>query len=219
MNYYLIEDMKRDVRIALDENAVSDKLLTDADPDTLTLDEIIESRIPIAARIVETIAPLPLLGGGEAFGDSIGWESQPGYGMGFILLPDDFLRLVSFQMSDWDRAVGTAITETDPLYQRQQSRFGGVRGNPQKPVVAIVNQPAGLVLEFYSCTGGEDVYVKQGRYIPIPKIKDEMIELPEKIHDGMVYYTAYLTAQTLAQKDAAAHLLETAMQLLQMQNG
>ena len=89
MNYYLIEDMKRDVRIALDENAVSDKLLTDADPDTLTLDEIIESRIPIAARIVETIAPLPLLGGGEAFGDSIGWESQPGYGMGFILLPDD----------------------------------------------------------------------------------------------------------------------------------
>lgn len=217
MNYYLIEDMKRDVRIAFDENAVSGELLTDSDKDTLTLEEIIISRIPVAARIVETISPLPLLGGGEAFGESIGWESEPGYGMGFILLPDDFLRLVSFQMSDWDRAVSQTITESDPIYQMQQSRFGGVRGNPQKPVVAIVNQPAGMVLEFYSCTAGEDVYIKQGRYIPIPKIKDDMIELPPKIYDAVVYYTAYLCAKILNQQDAAAHLLETVGQLLQVQ--
>ena len=76
-----------------------------------------------------------------------------------------------------------------------------------------------MALEFFSCSQGAGVTVEHARYLPQPRIKDGMIRFPMPIRNAVVYYTAYLTAQTLAQKDAAAHLLETAMQLLQMQNG
>ncbi|MBQ9884421.1 MAG: hypothetical protein IJM43_08230 [Bacteroidaceae bacterium] len=220
MEYHLIKDLKRDIRIAMDENGKDESLLKDEQPDTLLLEEIITSSIPIAVRIVETIAPIQLLGWGESFSTkSIAWKGQPGYGSGYIILPDDFLRLVSFKMSDWDRAVTTLISETDPEYNMQHSRFAGVRGNPQQPVAAITNKPTGMALEFYSCSQGAGVTVEHARYIPQPRFKDDMIRFPMPIRNAVVYYTAYLTAQTLAQKDAAAHLLETAMQLLQMQNG
>ena len=218
MKVHLIDDLKRDTRIAMDENAISGALLNDADLDTLKLDEIILSRIPVAARIVETIAPIQLLGWGDSFStDSIAWKGQPGYGSGSIILPDDFLRLLSFQMSDWDRPVSFTISETDSAYNMQHSRFSGIKGNPQKPVVAIANRAGGMVLEFYSCSAGAGVQVVQARYIPIPRIKDDTIEFPEKIRSAVVYYTAYLTAKILNQQDAAAHLLETVGQLLQVQ--
>ena len=40
-----IEDIVRDVRIAIDENATSKALFAEGDTETLTLDEIIKSKI------------------------------------------------------------------------------------------------------------------------------------------------------------------------------
>lgn len=165
-----IENIKRDIRIALDQNMVSTQLISTADIDTLTLDDIIESKIEDAARLVMRDAPLHLLDGGKAFGESISWFSREGIGGGYIRLPSDFLRLVSFQMSDWSYPVNIAITEDHPLYPLQSSRYAGIKGNPQRPVVALSSQPIGLVLEFYSCSAGEGVYVKRATYLPIPKI-------------------------------------------------
>ena len=139
-----------------------------------------------------------LLGSGKAFGETIGWDMQAGYGSGHIVLPADFLRLIVFQMSDWSMPVTLAIDETSPLYSRQKSRYAGVRGNPQRPVVAIVQQPIGSVLEFYSCEQGEHVYIKMARYAPLPKKytlnEEEVIELPEKLIRPVVYCAAYLVA-------------------------
>ena len=207
---YDIEELRRDVRIALDENKKGARLIESGDIDALTLDEIIDSKIADAAKVVEQQAPSYMLDGGKAFGESIGWKSRKGYGMGYIHLPDDFLRLVTFQMSDWSRAVTEPITDTHPLYARQQSRFEGVKGNPQKPVVAIVTQPIGQVLEFYSCTGGEKVYAKMARYIPVPKVKNGEIELCEKLKRAVVYYTASLVALTLGQGETATAMLNIA---------
>lgn len=206
---YQVADIVKDVRVCLDQNMVSDALAGIGDVDTLALDEIIESKIVNAAMAIESQAPVTMLDSGRAFGDSIGWDSEAGYGSGHIHLPDDFLRLLTFQMSDWDYAVTQAITEDDPLYAQQRSRFGGVRGNPQKPIVAITQQPIGLVLEFYSCTSG-DAWVKRARYIPIPRIRNGKIELCEKLKPAIEYYTAYLAALSISDTTLAASMLNTA---------
>ena len=213
---YNVSDIVREAKVALDENVDSTALSGLGDVDTLKLDEIIESKVVAAARIIETNAPAHLLDSGRAFGESIGWDGQPGYGAGYIHLPDDFMRLVCFQMSDWDYAVTAAITEDSPQYQMQRSRFAGVRGNPQKPVVAITAQPIGLVLEFYSCYSGEDAFIKKARYIPIPRIKNGKIDLCEKLRRAVVYYAAYLAALSLGNGDAAAAMLATARELAQI---
>lgn len=212
---FKVDDIKRDVRIALDQNNSSTPLLDTGDIDTLTLEEIIESKIEDAARVVTRDAAHYLLDGGKAFGESVRWDVREGYGSGSILLPDDFLRLVSFQMSDWSYPVIDVITEDNPIYALQHSRYGGVRGNPQKPIVALSQQPIGLVLEFFSCAAGENTFVKRATYMPIPKITDRDITISEKLKPAVVYYTAYLAALSIGNGDLAATLLNTSKELMQ----
>ncbi len=210
---YKVADLKREVRIAIDQNMASVQLSDLGDIDTLSLEDIIESKIADAARIVEQNAAFHLLDRGRAFADSIGWNAEPGIGSGHIHLPDDFLRLLAFQMSDWSYPVTTAIDESNPLYKMQASRFPGIRGCPQKPVVAITQQPIGLVLEFYSCTAGKDVYVKRARYIPIPQIRKGHIEICEKLKSAIIYYAGYLTALSINNVDLAKNMLVTSKEL------
>ena len=210
-----VDDLKREIRIALDQNMNSSPLLDIGDIDTLSLDDIIESKIEDAARLVMRDAPLHLLDGGKAFGESIHWFSREGVGGGYIALPSDFLRLVSFQMSDWSYPVNVAITEDHPLYPLQSSRYAGIKGNPQRPVVALSSQPIGLVLEFYSCEAGEGVYVKRATYLPIPKIDGGQIIFSEKLKSSVVYYAAYLVALSIGNGDLATVMLNTSKELMQ----
>lgn len=103
---YKIEVVERDVRIAIDENKTSEQLISDEDIDTLSLNDIIRSKIVEAVRRVESSAPVHYLEEGHVFGDAIYWEEN---GSGWTLLPDDFMRLVAFRMSDWERTCYMAI--------------------------------------------------------------------------------------------------------------
>lgn len=211
---YDVADIMRDIRITLDMNNSSEALLDVDDIDALTLDELIRKKLPVAARIVHTKAPRYLLDSGRAFGETIGWIGSVGIGCGVIHLPDDFMRLVSFQMSDWDYPVVEAITEESPEYAKLHSRFPGLSGCPQRPVVAITQQPVGQVLEFYSCTAGSSVTLRRARYIPYPKIKNNGIELCEKLYDATVHYTAYLVALSMRATELANALLSISENLM-----
>ena len=211
---YGIDDILRDVRVALDLNITSEALENDVD--TLSVDDIIRSNIERSAYIIERDAPLHLLDEGKDFGDcSISWRSNVGYGMGSILLPDDFLRLVSFQMSDWSMPVSTFIDESDPLYLLQQSRYEGIRGNPQHPVVAIVHKPIGKVLEFYSCKCGNSAYVKQAMYISCPKADMGYIDICERLKDAIVYHIAYMTCCSMGNSQLGEIMLNTSKGFLE----
>lgn len=209
------------IKVALDQNNVSTQLFNTGDVDTLLLDELIESKIADAARLVELAAPLHLLGKGVTFPDAsqvVTWDSAQGYGPGSVPLPEDFLRLVCFKMSDWDHPVHTPIYESDPLYAAQRSRFGGVRGNPQRPICAIVNRNTGMVLEFYSCAQDANASISMASYIPIPaKTKPEGGEayytLPDKLQPAVVYYAAYLVA-LITEPEKSANLLATSNSLM-----
>ena len=191
----------------LDQNGISGQLFAE-DRDTLTLDEVIEQKIFDAIRYVLMNAPVYKIGSGKPFADiKVIWNRIKGIGSGYFLLPKDFLRLVSFQMSDWRVQVNTPITEDNPLYLRQKSMFRGVRGTPQRPVVALVNHSAGLCMEFYSCTDGENTFVKTMRYIALPRIEEgeceNYIEIPQDCYDAVKYYIAYLVATTFEMQSAA----------------
>lgn len=209
---YKIETVSQDVRIAIDENKTSEQLLGDEDIDTLSLNEIVRSKIEEAVRRVETTAPTFLLEEGHTFGDSVFWEDN---NSGWTLLPDDFMRLIAFRMSDWERTCHNAISVDDPLYDLQSSRFKGVRGNVQKPVCAVVNRAEGKALEFYSCNS-EEAYVKRATYLPYPKIDDEEgIDINERCYTAVVYTTAALVLTAYGANDRAEQLNALAKSIME----
>ena len=210
------EEMARAVRVAIDMNKGDEPLIMEGDTDTLTFDEIIYAKLADAVRLVETEAPLFMLESGHDFAErdtcsSIFWGED---GKGFIILPDDFMRLISFRMSDWRRTVHEAISESDPQYALQSSRFKGICGNPEKPVVAIVRRSEGKVLEFYSCKT-EEASVAQATYLPIPKIdRDGGIDVAEDCYRAAVYRAASLALASVGDQ-LSTTMLEISKSFLQ----
>lgn len=94
----------------------------------------------------------------------------------FVVLPQDFLRLITLQMSDWSRPIQTLINEDSAEYRKQSNRF--FRGTSAKPVGALVHQSGFAVLELYSCSSNVATMLF-GQYVPEPK----------KTFDGQDYFT------------------------------
>lgn len=209
---YNINDVMRDVRVCLDQNMTSEQLLQTDDMDTLALDDIVRSKILEAVVRVHTNAPTYLLEQGHNFGDAVYWGDLES---GWVLLPDDFMRLIVFEMSDWEKAVFTAISTTDPEYELQRQRIKALRGTAQKPVCVITVRPEGKALEFYSCKS-EDAYVKRAQYLPYPKIdEDEGIDICERCYTGVVYAAASLVLLTLGESEKSSALSEISKTALQ----
>ncbi|MDE7377530.1 MAG: hypothetical protein K2N13_01030 [Paraprevotella sp.] len=209
---YNIHDVVRDVRVCLDQNMTSERLLQEDDVDTLSLDDIVRSKILEAVVRVHTNAPTHLLEEGHNFGDAVFWGDLES---GWVLLPQDFMRLIVFEMSDWERAVFLAISPTDPEYAYQRQRIKALRGTAQKPVCAIVSRPEGRALEFYSCKS-EKAYVRRAQYLPYPKIdNDSGIDICERCYTAVVYAAASLVLLTLGEAEKSSALSEISNSALQ----
>ena len=209
---YQVQKIIRDVRIALDENETSIALTGLGDIETLSLDKTITSKIEEAARQVETVAPVHYLEEGHTFGESICWCND---GSGYILVPDDFMRLVAFRMSDWERTVYQTVSVTSAEYRCQTSRYKGIRGNPQKPVCALVSHPEGKALEFYS-SHNDKAYVHTGLYLPYPVIdRNDGIDICERCYIAVIYTIAALVLTIYKEEAKAASMTELAQQNLQ----
>lgn len=207
---YQIDKILRDVRVCLDQNMVSTALLDEEDIDTLSLDDIIRSKVTESVRRVHMDAPRRLLEEGHNFGEDLYWGDQAS---GWVLLPHDFMRLVVFEMDDWDRPVFDAIDEHSPGYVLQRSRVKGIRGTAQKPVCALVTRPEGKVLEFYSCKS-EDATVSRAVYIPYPKIVNDAVDISERCYEAVVYTIAGLTLLSYGDTDKASSMLEASKGLI-----
>lgn len=209
---YRLTEIARDVKVTLDENKTSAKLLALDDVDTLSMDEIIKSKVEEAVRRVESSVPVGMLDSGHNLEDSIFWKDN---GSGFVMLPNDFMRLMAFKMSDWERVVYNAIEVNDPIYTKQSSRYKGIRGNVQKPVCAIVNRPEGLSLEFYSCND-ESATMDVGVYRPYPKIdENEGIEISERCYKAVIYTLGALVLMTYGEGEKASVLTELSKSVIE----
>ena len=208
---FQIDKIMQDVRICLDQNMASDALIESGDIDTLALDEIIKSKILEAIQRVHRDAPNYLLEGGHNFGDAVYWRELES---GWVLLPKDFLRLVVFEMDDWEQAVYQAISTDDPEYEKQHSRFKGIRGTAQRPVCAIGIRPEGKVLEFYSCKS-KDAQVSRAIYMPYPKIdEDGGVDISERCYNAVIYTAAGLTLLTCGEAEKGNSVSELAQTFL-----
>lgn len=217
MNYYPINGIIPEVKVALDENVSSDALTALGDLDTLTLDEIIESKIGDAALMVHEKAAHWLLTDGINYTVVNPTVQMLGGGWKMLRtkLPADFLRIVSVKAQDWDYPVVELIDETSPLYTMQFSRFGGIHGNPQRPVAALVHSTVegGLALELFSVPAAGSNVISQCIYIARPAAMGGAIRLCEKLKRATVYRAASLVALTVKDGDAAAALLATSNEL------
>lgn len=209
---YNIDKIMEDVRVCIDQNMTSEALVESGDIDTLALDEIIKSKILEAIQRVHMEAPPYLLENGHNFGDAVYWKEMES---GWVLLPSDFMRLVVFEMDDWEQAVYTAISVDDPDYEKQRSRFKGIRGTAQKPVCVLAIRPESKVLEFYSCKS-TDAQVSRAMYIPYPVIDDDGgVDVSERCYNAVVYTAAGLTLMTCGEANQATALSDLAKTFLQ----
>lgn len=123
--------------------------------DTYQIDSVafIEEFLDAAAVKVLLTVPLHLIPPDDFSGQNQNARSD---GSGYIALPSDFLRLTSFQMTEWDRPVVKAISQEHPLYNLQKNLI--TRGKPSKPVAVIR-----YLLSDYSSTDGQG-FVTPGYY-------------------------------------------------------
>ena len=125
------------------------------------------------------------------------------------------MRLIVFEMSDWEQAVFRAISPAEPEYALQRQRIKALRGTAQKPVCAIVNRAEGKALEFYSCKS-RDAYVSRALYVPYPQIdKDDGIDISERCYTAVIYTVASLVLSTYGETEKSAVMADLAKSIIQ----
>ena len=210
-----VSTLVSDIRVALDQNMSSTALSTLGDVDTLSLEEIINSKIEDAAEAVALKAPLAMLSdvSEDITATSTLMQQNTRY-VTTLGLPSDFLRLVRFRLNSWSRAVNEAYGIDSPLYAQARSPYG-IRGTVERPLVFII--PSSLagqkILEAYCGVSGDTIVDKL--YVKKPTINNSNIVLASLLKRPTVYYAAYLVALTLQDKDAAERLLGVCMTLLE----
>ena len=182
---YDITTIIRDARIAQGLNPQAEQAwIPDAVCRQLTPDMAIERRIEQAARAVCSEADDALLAECVATIDAVPAFTDDHSGC--IVLPADFMRLCVFWMNDWERPVRKAIDIADENYLMQRCRYPGLRGNPQRPVCAIVCAQGGLQLEFYGYKTRK-ANIKTALYHPYPSIRDgQLINMPASLYPAMI---------------------------------
>lgn len=209
MSTYAVSELVKEVKVLLDRNQESAGLLTPTDSDTLSQGELIQSKIVDAARIILKDAPASMLNGKNFDGLNTAWDETNGAYVGTVYLPSDMIRLLDVKASDWNRSA-EIITEEDDAYKIQCSRFG-VRGNPERPIAALIHNSGNRYLELF--TSKSNTATVSLTYVGMPFISEGNIDLPETLKDSIVYMTGYLTCISLGDTDTASGLLGVARKL------
>lgn len=206
---YAVSDLVKEVKVLLDRNQESAGLLTPDDTDTLSQAELIESKIVDAASIILSDAPEDMVEG-TACMNAVTWEDSNDYYVGKMILPTNMLRILSVKAEDWTRSA-TIISESDDAYKYQNCKYG-VRGNPERPIAAIVHTTNGKSIELY--TSKKQNATLAFIYVQVPSVTTEKkIMLPSILKDSIIYMAGYLTCISLGDTDTASGFLGVARKL------
>ncbi len=130
--------------------------------DENAVDTIIDSLLDESAREVLLKAPVQRLTISSSTPSAV--KNANDTTTGTIQVPEDFLRLVSFKMGDWQRSVTSLAVKGDAISMRQSNKY--IRGGIAKPVGVIAKNNQGIVIEYYSTlqenhTVTEFLYIKE----------------------------------------------------------
>lgn len=206
---YAVSDLVKEVKVLLDRNQESAGLLAPSDSDTLSQAELIESKIVDAARIILSDAPEDMVEG-TACTNAVTWTDSNCYYVGKMVLPTDMLRILSVKAEGWNRPA-EIISESDDAYKYQNCKYG-VRGNPERPIAAIVHTANGKSIELYTSKKQDATLVFI--YVQVPSVTTEQkIILPSVLKDAILYMAGYLTCISLGDTDTAGGFLGVARKL------
>lgn len=172
------------VKSKIDEISSSDELLVPVGiEDNKPYDTIIETLLDESAIEVLLKAPFYRL----TISNSTSLEIvKKDSNTGIIILPTDFLRLLSFRMTEWERSVTQPAIKGDDISNMQSNKF--IRGGQAKPIGVLTRTDKGLALEYYSVkvdhTLAEFFYVKKQKAEDIEDI--QMIDAMTWICAGKV---------------------------------
>lgn len=110
-----------------------------------------------------------------------------------VTLKEPMHRLAYVNVSDWAHPVRKFIYDTDPLYLQQSNRV--LRGNPSRPVVAILDSKH---IELYStrCNAyTANVIIKQAMY--------DVEALPERLYDITAWKLAEIVLMSISDSASA----------------
>lgn len=103
-------------------------------------------------------------------------------GSGYIVLPERFLRLLEFKMTEWKRAVVNVAEPGSDIALKQSNRF--LRGGINKPICVFAHRPEGRVIEYYSVQRKHEV--ERFIYVCFTKAED----LPMELQDVVTWWCA-----------------------------
>jgi hypothetical protein len=158
------------VRIKLDEilSDLSSQIVQSATVDVILDETVTQLLLMIPRHLVKAKAMATPPGSGTV---------KPDPTLGYVVLPDDYLRLYSFKMTEWIRPVIQAISEDHPVYVLQHNT--ATRGKKAKPVCVIRydQTEAKHVLDYYSVE--TDHTIEHALYIPVTiadNLQDNLID-------------------------------------------
>lgn len=203
---YTTSDLIKEVRVVLDHNMEDTKLKEFSDTNTLTLDEIIESKLIDAANVIGENAPFYMVDNAKnAIKDTelkleFATAAKTGYNIYVVKtsLPNDFLRIISVKMEDWVRDVKVETDENSLDYEMLFSEFSGTVGTPRNPKVRISKSENSI----YLYCSEKDKKLEHFYYLPKIQEAGENMDISSLLKRAIVYYAASLTAATYSDYNA-----------------
>lgn len=181
MSKITFQQIKRDVRIILDENEDNTSLLEELEPMTLETEKMLRENVLQSIDEVLLSAQLYLLKDAVVT-TSINLKKHKPYGkMGEV--PQDFLRFVSAFTTDWYQRVYDPIDQDSDEYQMQRSPFAGIRGNVDRPQIAIIPEGTKLTVEVYDTLDETLTF----DYIPKSQGMDAHDDIVNEANDDKTY--------------------------------
>lgn len=127
---------------------------------------------------------------------------------GYVEVPADYLRLISFKMSDWKREIEEPITKDDPVYKMQGNEY--VRGGISKPVLVltqkIVSGTAKTVFEYFSVNYAASHTIEHFLYAAETAAED----LDDKLYPTLTWICAGKILQNIKEFELSTKALEQA---------
>lgn len=169
---------------------------------TDNLDVVINAMIDECAKYLHQTAPLTVLEGKLA---STAVPVNNGDGTGYVLVPDDYIRMQSFMMDGWKREVNDIITSQDPKYKLQSSKY--TRGGLVKPVCVktkkLVDAVMKDVIEYYSIPSGDHTLT---HFSYIPEVVAENVQ--DNLVEALTWICAWQVMEIVGRHEQASKAFE-----------
>ena len=180
-----LSDIYTYVKSRLDELSNNDDaLLVSNNQGVEDLEKEIDAVVEPAIRKIHLDAPNILLKEGNSLaGSDVSAQDRASvseYYIARINVPNDFLRLVTLKLNEWERPIQTLLGEDSAEYRKQQNPY--LMGTPQRPVGFLTHQgqKSNGVIELYSIINNNPV-ITFGWYVPNPVLNNNVVDIIETL--------------------------------------